>query len=66
LKFEARNSKSETNPNDQNKQCFKQFGFGFPVLDFLILAFILTLVCFEFRYSDFGFVSMVAWHDEFS
>jgi len=51
---------------NQNNQCSKQFGSGFPLLDFLILGLILTLVSFEFRYSDFGFVSMVVWRDKFS
>jgi hypothetical protein len=56
LKFEARNPKSETNSNDQKQmQCSKQTRFGFLVLDFPGLEFILASVCFEFRASDFGF-----------
>jgi len=65
LKFEARNPKSETNSNDQKQmQCSKQTRFGFLVLDFPGFEFILAPVCFEFRASDFGFVSPGAWHDD--
>jgi hypothetical protein len=51
-KFEARNSKSETNPNDQMIETKKisdrgQNGFG--------IIFLNIRVCFEFRYSNFGF-----------
>ena len=55
--FEVR--KSETNPNDRKTKCSKISSFGFEVLDFLGLGFILAPVCFGFRYSDFGFILFV-------
>jgi len=51
IKLQIRNSKSETNPNDQKAQNFKQVRSGSRVLDFVFECF----GCFEFRYSDFGF-----------
>jgi hypothetical protein len=35
--------------------------FGFSALRFFCLG-----VCFGFRYSDFGFVSLVAWREKIS
>jgi hypothetical protein len=64
-KFETRNPKFETISNDQNKSNSKQASFGFGVLDFPDLRFISLGVCFGFRYLDFGFVSLVAWRDNF-
>jgi len=67
--FETRNPKFETISNDQNKSNSKQASFGFGVLDFPDLRFISLGVCFgprgRFRYLDFGFVSLVAWRDNF-
>jgi len=34
---------------------FQTNSFGFEVLDFLYLKFILASVCLGFRHSDFGF-----------
>jgi hypothetical protein len=62
-KFEARNPKFETISNDQNMSNYKKASFGFGVLNFPNLRFICLGVCFGFRYSDFGFISLVAWRD---
>jgi hypothetical protein len=56
----TKNSKHEIR-NPKQIQMFKktknskQFQIGFEVLDFPGLGFISAPVCFEFRYSDFGF-----------
>jgi hypothetical protein len=56
----GRRAKFETISNDQNKSNSKRASFGFGVLDFADLRFICLEVCFGFRYSDFGFLSLVA------
>jgi len=56
----AKSKKFETISNDQNKSNSKRASFGFGVLDFADLRFICLEVCFGFRYSDFGFLSLVA------
>src|SRR5262244_1053568 len=58
--FEARNPKFETIANVQNKQNSKQVPLEFVVSDFPDLRFVWIRVCFEFRYSDFGFLSLLA------
>jgi len=63
-KHEARNSKQFQ--KTKKRENSKRDSFGFGVLGFPNLGFILASVCFEFRYSDFGFVSLVAWRDKFS
>jgi hypothetical protein len=49
-KFEARNPKYETNPNDQNSN--DQNNSSFPEIAF---ALVLVIRSFEFRISNFGF-----------
>jgi hypothetical protein len=53
-KFEARNPKFETISNDQNMQNSRQASFGFGVLDFSHLRFVVSefVSDFDIRISD--------------
>ena len=67
-KFETRNPKFETNSKQEIQNKFNVPNrrdriqrFGFPHFEF-----ILALVCFGFRASNFGFFSLGAWRDKTS
>jgi hypothetical protein len=53
-KFGARNPKFETNSNDQKHNVRNN-----PNSDFSFLKFWVSLICFGFRYSEFGFVALI-------
>jgi hypothetical protein len=65
-KSEARSSKQIQNDEKQNHYNAPNGTDRIHCFGFSDFEFILAPICFGFRYSDFGFVSLVAWREKLS